>query len=200
MGKLEYYFGTMASAKSGKLLMTCHQYMDCGAHCILLKPSFDSRDKEGHINSRAVQSKPCTLINTDTNIVELVNSLLDKKYDYTCVLVDEVQFLTTEQINQLWQISRNKEFLIDVQCYGLKTTYTNELFEASSKLLVLADKTYCLPSMCSFCHNEATTHLRIINGVPVKQGHFNIIGDINKSNEYYKSVCQSCYNNPPENL
>lgn len=190
----------MASAKSGKLLMTCHQYMECGAQCILLKPSLDTRDLEGHINSRAVESKPCIIIHPETNIINLVEPLLDENFNYTCILVDEVQFLKPEQIEQLWTLSRKKDKHIDVQCYGLKTTYTNELFEASSKLLVLADKDYCLPSMCSFCHNDATTHLRIVNGIPIKQGHFNIIGDVNKSKEYYKSVCQSCYINPPTNL
>lgn len=200
MGKLQYFYGTMASAKSGKLLMTCHQYMNCGAQCILLKSSLDTRDTEGHINSRAVKSKPCLLIHPDTDIIELVTPLLKKESSYICILVDEVQFLEPIQIEQLWQLTRYEDYFIDVQCYGLKTTYTNELFEASKKLLIMADNIECLPSMCSYCHNEATTHLRIVNGVPIKKGHFNIIGDVNKTKEYYKSVCQNCYHNPPENL
>lgn len=200
MGKLEYFYGTMASAKSGKLLMTCHQYTNCGAQCILLKSSIDTRDTDGYINSRAVQSKPCLLIHPDTDIIKLVTPLLKKESSYICVLVDEVQFLEPSQIEQLWQLTRFTDYHLDVQCYGLKTTYTNELFEASKKLLILADNIQCLTSMCSYCHSEATTHLRIVDGTPIKEGHINIIGDVNKSKEFYKSVCQNCYHNPPENL
>ena len=200
MGQLNYYFGTMASAKSGRLLMTCHQYTACGTQCILLKPSFDTRNKEGHINSRAVQSKPCTIIHPDTNIIDLVRPMLDMSNPYICIFIDEVQFLSTEQISQLWDISRIKETTVDVFCYGLKTTYQNNLFDASAELLVLADYTECLPSMCSYCHNSATTHLRIVDGKVVKHGDIHIIGDIKNSKEHYKSVCQSCYKNPPDNL
>lgn len=200
MGQLHFYYGTMASAKSGRLLMTCHQYTDCGTQCVLLKPSFDTRDTEGHINSRAVQSKPCTLIHPDTNIVDLVKPMLDLSNPYICVFVDEVQFLSKEQIYQLWEISKLTETTVDVYCYGLKTTYLNTLFEASSTLWILAEHIECLPSMCSYCHNDATTHLRIVNNKVIKEGTTHIIGDIANGKEYYKSVCQCCYNNPPKDL
>lgn len=200
MGKLEFYYGTMASAKSANLLMTCHQYMDCGTQCILLKSSLDTRNETGFIYSRAVEPKPCLLVHPETNIFELVKPLIKHASSYICIFVDEAHFLKPEHINQLWELSRLEDFHIDVKCYGLKTSYTNELFKTSSRLLILADSIHCLPSMCSFCHNEATTHLRIVDGVPVKKGPVYMVGDVEKSEGYYRSVCQSCYKKPPKKL
>ncbi len=194
MSELHFYYGTMASAKSGRLLMTCHQYTECGTQCILLKPSSDTRFKAGHITSRAVQSKPCLLIESDTNIHDIINEQIKPNFEYICVFVDEVQFLKPEQIKQLWEISHSNDKNIDVFCYGLKTTYLNTLFDSSKELLIYADYIECLPSMCSFCHNKATTHLRFVKDEVVTSGNVQIIGDVQGNVEYYKSVCQDCYN------
>lgn len=204
MGELSFSYGTMASAKSANLLMKCHQQAATGIQCILMKPHRDNRWEEKYITSRAVQGKPCELIYTDTNIKELFYSLIEPGTTFVSLFVDEVQFLTLDHIEQLWEISRLSDINVEVHCYGLLVHYLNDTFKSSSKLLIHADKTECLISKCQYCYNNASTHLRIVNGTPIKSVHDekDIIktGDTENSDDYYASVCQSCYKNPPDNL
>ena len=204
MGELSFSYGTMASAKSANLLMKCHQQTATGIQCILMKPHIDNRWEEKHITSRAVQSKPCELIYTDPDIKELFYSLIEPGTTFVSLFVDEVQFLTLDHIEQLWELSRLTDINVEVHCYGLLVTYLNDTFKSSNKLLIHADKTECLASKCQFCYNNASTHLRIVNGTPIKsvndEQDIIKLGDTKNSNEYYASVCQSCYKNPPENL
>ena len=106
MSKLRYFYGTMASAKSSNLLMKVHQFEESGAKCLLLKPSIDNRS-EGEIYSRIIPSRSCYLINSSTDICKLVYNIMDyetgENYDY--IFVDEVQFLSKEQIKQLWVLA-----------------------------------------------------------------------------------------------
>ena len=113
------------------------------------------------------------------------------KYDY--IFVDEVQFLSKEQIKQLWRIAHKQN--IDVFCYGLKNTYQNNLFPGAEQLLIMADTSEEIKSKCCYCGNKATTHLRFVNGKVETEGDL-IKVDNNESrnnNEEYKSVCQDCW-------
>lgn len=204
MGKLIFSYGTMASAKSANLLMTCHRHIDTGIKCILLKPHLDNRWDSKKITSRAVKSKPCEIVYPNTDIVELFYSLIDKDTTFVSLFVDEVQFFTEEHIEQLWELSRLKDIEVEVHCYGLLVTYLNTMFKSSSKLLIYSNKIECLASKCQYCNNDASTHLRIVNNIPIKsldnESDIIKIGDIDNSTERYASVCQSCYKNPPTTL
>lgn len=189
-GKLRYYYGTMSSLKTGTLLTKVHQFEQSGCNTILLKPSFDTRD-DGIIKSRAIcEGRPCVTFDKDANVFEIVKSLIVKNVK-TVVFVDEVNFITPEQVKQLWQVTR-KLGSVDVFTYGLKTNYLNELFESSKQLLIMADTVEEIKSMCSYCHNKATTHLRYVNDKPTFVGEVCIVGDVTGT-EYYKSVCQDCW-------
>lgn len=199
MGKLYYFYSCMNGAKSANLLTKAHQFKESGCNVLLLKPSFDTRD-EGVIKSRAIlEPQPCYVFDKDTNVFRLVYSLLGRimeekrKIGKVCVFVDEVNFATKKQIEQLWELTRSP-YDISVFAYGLKTTYQNELFEASEKLLILSDSITEMKSMCSQydCSQKATTHLRKIGDKYVFQGETTIVGDV-QGDEKYESVCMSCW-------
>ena len=191
MKKLRYYYGCMNSMKSATLLMKAHQFEEAGCKVFLFKPAFDSRDY-GEIRSRAIQyGRECIIFNKDVSLIFLILKKLDiKSEDRAVLFFDEINFMTKEQIKQLWVLSKHHN--IDVFCYGLKLNYKNELFEASKELLILADTVEEIKSMCSMCDNKATTHLRFINKKAVFEGEDYIVGDI-IGEEKYLSVCQECY-------
>ena len=191
MKKLRYYYGCMNSMKSATLLMKAHQFEQAGCKVFLFKPAFDNRDY-GEIRSRAIQyGRECTIFSKDVNLIDLVLKKIDiNANDRVVLFFDEINFMTKEQIKQLWILSKHHN--IDVFCYGLKLTYKNRMFEASEELLILADTVEEIKSMCSKCDNKATTHLRLINNKVVVEGENYIIGDIT-GEEKYLSVCQKCY-------
>ena len=115
---------------------------------------------------------------------------LSKKYDFlrpNCVIiVDEAQFLTKDQVNQLKQISQT----IPVLCYGLLTNFKTELFEGSKRLVEIADSLSEIKSVCR-CGRKATVNARIINGKIVTDGAEVLIG----ADETYEGMCYNCYIN-----
>ena len=196
MGKLRFYYGAMNSLKTGTLLTKVYQFEQCGCNTILLKPSFDTRDS-GVIKSRAIsEGRVCHTFDHNTDLYLLINALKQNGMK-NVVFVDEVSFVQPEQVHHLWEASRGLD--VDVFTYGLKTNYLNELFEASNELLILADTIEEIKSMCSRCHDKATTHLRYVNDKPVFDGDSCIAGDIN-GEEYYVSVCQECWHKEFERM
>lgn len=180
--KLYYFYGTMSAGKSLNLLAKAHQFEEAGSKIAIFKPAFDTRD-EGVVRTRAGLQKKCHLIHENDNIIQKVAGVL---YVDT-IFVDEAQFLTEEQIMQLWKLAKFGN--IRVFCYGLKTNFKNELFPASAKLMVLADKVEELVSKCAYCDNKATTHIKV-GGTDSECE----VGDIKLNNgPIYKSVCQVCY-------
>lgn len=189
MGKLRFYHGCMNSLKTGTLLTKVYQFEQCGCNAIILKPSFDTRD-EGVVKSRAIAGeRKCVTFDYDEDIFLLIKAFM-KDGVKNVVFVDEISFASTEHVHHLWEAS--KELDVDVFCYGLKTNYKNELFDASKELLILADTVEEIKSMCSCCNNKATTHLRFIGEAPIFDGVDCIVGDT-RGEEHYKSVCQECW-------
>lgn len=198
-GKLYYFYSTMNAGKSATLILKEFQFRQAGSTTFVLKPMLDTRS-EGTIKSRAIKNElNCNVFGKDTNLHRLVFSLMGQylskghKLDDICVFVDEVNFITKEQVQQLFELSRSR-YNIKVFCYGLKTNYLNELFEASERLLVLADTVEEIKSKCSVkgCENKATTHVRYCNNQLVLDGNGIKVGDV-IGDERYESICQTCY-------
>lgn len=191
MSKLRFYYGTMNSMKSATLLMKAYQFEEADCNVILMKPAIDTRDI-GQIKSRAInEGRDCIILKDDSNIIEIVKQFtryLKKKK--TIVFIDEAQFLSLDHVNELFELTTIYD--IDVYAYGLKLNYKNELFEASEKLLILADTVEEIKSMCK-CGNKATTHVRYINGQPTLDGIGIKVGDV-IGDDRYESVCQRCWN------
>ncbi len=184
MGKLRYFYGTMNSMKSATLLMKVHQFVESGAKVVVLKPNFDTRSTWGKVESRAiVDSKPCIEFGEHDNLYEDF-----KGRKGSIFFVDEIQFATVEHIRQLLKLSFDNE----VFCYGLKNSYNNRLFPASSELLVLSGTIEEIKSKCARCPSKATTHLRIVGNEAIFGDVDAIIGDV-KGEERYESVCQECW-------
>lgn len=196
MAKVYFYFGAMSSSKSANLLMNVYNYEQQGKNVLLLKPTFDTRSGEGLIKSRVGLQHKATEFNENNNLVTIVGNYRianNKKPD--CIFVDEVHFATKEHIRQLVAIADDLD--INVICYGLKNSYTGELFDSIQVLLAEANNVYEIKSSCEFCNSKATHHLRVIDGVVVRSGEQNIVGDT-VGEEKYISVCRKHWYNPPE--
>ena len=138
---LRYFFGSMASAKTLRLLSTAYNFEEKGVQIMVLKPSLDTRDGEGLIRSRAGLERKCIMIDKDINLYKAIKAyknVLNAQFEtLKWVLIDECQFLTEEQVEQLSDVV---DFLgINVMCFGLRTDFQSRLFPGSKRLFELAD-------------------------------------------------------------
>jgi thymidine kinase len=201
MSKLYFRYGTVKCGKSLDLIKVIYNYKEDNKDVILIKPSIDTKNF-GIINSRACDtSYNCDYIlyplqtpipkNTDVKLInnleyflnDITNNINTQKY--SCVLVDECQFLEPQYIYVLYTISK----IIPVICYGLKTNYKQQLFNGSARLLELADSIEEIKSICYKCNKKAIFSVKTINdkhiytGVEIEISH----------NEIYKPVCKLHY-------
>ncbi|MCT4686197.1 thymidine kinase [Vallitalea sp.] len=193
MAKLFFKYGTVFSAKSLNLIATAHNYQTQGKEVLLLIPKIDTRS-DGYVSTRAGFKMPAELIDEGTDIYNLYVSHRKQKYNIDCILVDECQMLKSKHIDQLREIV--DEYNTPVICYGLRVSYTLELFDASKRLFELADKLEEIKTVCWFCNNKATHNLKIVDGKPVYEGKPIDIGGLEK----YVPVCYHCFKNPREIL
>ena len=189
MGKLIFYYGTMGSAKTANALMTRYQYLQNGRSVWLIKPATDTRDdKEGKtiIKSRIGLEAESRAIRDGDNIFNIYN--LDWGYNKPDVIIgDEVQFFSSEQIEQLRDIATFLD--IDVLCFGLRTNFITQSFTGSSRLFELADDFIKLDNICD-CGCTALINARLDrSGNIITAGENILIG----GDSQYKSMCWKCY-------
>lgn len=155
---------------------------------LLFNSALDDRFKHGEITSRVGLSEPANLYTKDTNLLDVYKELCEKNGGhFDCVLVDEAQFLSKEQVYQLTNIC--DLYKVPVLCYGLRTDFQGELFEGSQSLLAWADKLIELKAVC-YCGKKATHVIRIDkDGNALSQGEKVQIG----SESSYESVCRYHY-------
>lgn len=169
----------MGAGKSATLINTHFMLCNANKKVAVLKPCIDTRNGKGLIKSRNGQTLSCTSIKKDCNIENIIADEID------IVIVDEAQFLTEEQVNQLYRLSKG----IDVYCYGLLTDFKTELFEGSKRLIELADELEHIKSLCK-CGNIANRNARIDSkGKVIKDGQQILIG----ADETYQGCCNWCY-------
>ena len=187
MANLEYRYGPMNSGKSMALLQMAHNYEENNKKVILVKSVTDTKGGDYLVSrigpKRKIQVK-----------LERTESLLDDKYDTLikdkdAILVDEAQFLTDRQVEDLWIIAKTKN--IPVICFGLKTNFKSEFFEGSKRLFELADKFKELETICK-CGNKARFNARKVNGHFVFYGDEFVIDNENENTEYVP-LCGKCY-------
>lgn len=188
MSKLYFKYGTMGSSKTANALMCKFNYEQQGFSVLLLKPKADTRDIENGeyvVKSRIGLKSYCETFTETDNLQELFKNLNNKK-KYDVVMIDECQFATKEQVNQLKCISEK----IDVLCYGLLTDFKTELFEGSKRLIELADSLKEIKSMCK-CGKKASVNARFVNGKLVIDG--DVVAIENSNNVKYEPMCYSCF-------
>lgn len=188
MAQLFYTYSTMSAGKSLDLLKVNHNYREQGKKTLLFTPRIDTRHGEGKITSRIGIQEDALSVDYEFNFYEYVkrNKIVSEKV--YCILIDEAQFLSREQIVQL---SRVVDWLgIPVMCYGLKNDFQNNLFEGSEALLLYADKIIEIKTICAkdTCGKKAIMNLRMSDGKPVYEGSQIQIGD-----EEYLPVCRKHY-------
>ena len=182
MAKLYFRHGTMGSAKTLNLLAVAHSYRQQGKRVILLKPDLDTRFGKQNIKSRAgLQMEADVLVSPTTNLFEL------DLEGVSCMLVDEAQFLTPENVQQLRDIALLKG--IPVICYGLRTDFRSKLFPGSMRLMELADSIEEVKATCFFCNRKSIMNLKHVDGKPTLDGPTVQIG----AEEKYLPVCYACY-------
>ena len=181
MKRLYFKYGVMGSSKSAQALMTAFNYTQKGYDVLLMKPKVDTREKEEIIRSRVGLKAACKVFDKATNLIEFV-----AKYPSTqVVIVDEVQFCTKEQIDQLKELTLKD---MTVLCYGLKTNFKSELFEGSKRLLEIAESIQEIKAVCR-CGAKATINARVVDGLVVTSGKSIQIG----GDEKYEAMCYACW-------
>jgi thymidine kinase len=174
----------MNAGKSVNLITTNHNYIENGKKTICFTSAKDDRYGKGKITSRIGISIDAILVYENTNIYDIVN----KENEISCVFVDEVQFLSKEQVFQLADIV--DELNIPVICYGLRSDYMLEAFESSKYLMAISDSLEEIKTICFECKSKkAIVNARIIDDKIVTKGEQVQIG----GNESYKPLCRKCY-------
>lgn len=178
MAKLYFKFGTMGSSKTAQALMTKFNYEQKGMKVLLIKPSLAIRD-EAKVRSRIGLESDCKLVTKKDNLTKYVSN-------ESVVIVDEAQFLTTEQVNECRYIADH--FAIPVFCYGLRTDFRTNLFEGSKRLFEVADSIEDIKNICE-CGRKAIFNARVNEyGELIPEGEC-----IEKVVYDYKPVCSICY-------
>ena len=189
MCKLYYYYGVMGSSKSLRLLATAHDFDEKGIPILVIKPSADTRDGLNVVKSRAGLERECISIDPNVNIYDVVNeyvkiSMVTQSSGLKWILVDECQFLTEEQVDQLSDIV---DFLgINVICYGLRTDFKSKLFPASKRLFELADDIEEVKTSCN-CGERASINARFNkDGKIITEGSQILVG----GDDLYHAICR----------
>jgi thymidine kinase len=183
VAKLYFYYAAMNAGKSTLLLQADFNYRERGMETMLWTAAHDDRSGAGVIGSRVALSAPAHMYNPDSDLFEAVADEL-KRRKLDCILIDEAQFLTRDQVLQLCRIS--DEVGIPVLCYGLRTDFQANLFEGSAALLALADSLIELKAVCE-CGRKATMNLRVdAEGHAVAAGAQTEIG----GNDRYVALCR----------
>ncbi|HHX59832.1 MAG TPA: thymidine kinase [Epulopiscium sp.] len=188
MSKLYFWYGAMNCGKTTHLLQVIHNYESQNMNTILLKSKHDSKGDDYVISRLGIKKKVDVLVNTETNILEMIHGFLAEKGQIHCIMVDEVQFLKASHIDQLLQVA--VEYNIPVMCYGLRTDFRMDGFEGSSRLLELAHSIAEIKNICS-CGKKATLNGRKINGKFVFDGAQVVID--NQAEVEYEALCPKCF-------
>lgn len=180
--KMYFYYGAMGSSKTANALMTRFNWEDKGKKVALLKPSIDNRDGVDIVKSRAGLMAKAILIYPESKIRDV---LPDAVEEYDNLIVDEAQFLTKEQVDELRDIADEGTL---VMCYGLKADFMGNLFEGSKRILELADSLREIVTMCP-CGKKAIMNARYSGNKILYEGEQVVVG----GNESYIALCHRCY-------
>ena len=186
MAKLYFKYGAMGSSKTAQALITKYNYEENDLKVWLIKPSADTRDGAAILRSRIGLEAQVEVIPPEVDIY--ARFLGGKARRSDVIIVDECQFLTEKQIDQLRNIVN--EHNIPVLCFGLRTDFQTRLFPGSRRLMELADCIEEIKTMCD-CGAKATVNARINDGYIVTEGAQVVLG----GNDSYIAMCHRCYKN-----
>lgn len=174
MAKLYFRYGAMGSSKTANAIMVRYNYMERGQRALMLKSRVEGRDGDHQVRSRSGFSAPC-------EYMEDIDKIDVKQY--ACLIVDDAQFLSREQVRKLTDIVDAQD--VPVICYGLRADFKGDLFPGSEALLAWADAIEEVKTVC-WCGRKATFNARVVDGCVVKEGEQVVLG----GNESYVSLCR----------
>ena len=184
MAKLYFKYGAMGCSKTAQALITKFNYEERDMKVLFLKPALDTRDGEGVARSRIGLSAPAYPVSAD---LDLYAFFCENHADCQVVIVDECQFLTPEQVDQLGDIVLKKNR--PVLCFGLATDFTTHLFPGSKRLFEIAESVSEIKSVCR-CGAKATVNARFDSeGRVVTSGEQVMLG----GNDRYMAMCRKCW-------
>ncbi|NQZ33152.1 MAG: thymidine kinase [Oceanospirillaceae bacterium] len=184
MAQLYFYYSAMNAGKSTSLLQSSHNYTEQGMQVLLFTAAVDERVEKGVIASRIGLRSDALVFEPDTQLYTQINEFFEKS-ELHCVFVDEAQFLSRDQVDQLARVVDRLN--IPVLCYGIRSDFQGELFPGSQRLLNIADKLTELKAVCH-CGRKATMVVRRdAQGNTVSAGEQVVIG----GNDSYESMCRN---------
>ena len=178
MAKLYFRYGVMGSSKTANALMVRYNYEERGQEALLVKPEIDQRDGAKFVASRMGLSHPCIYFSEMRSMDE---AALKR---YACVIVDEAQFLSREEVRFLVHIV--DDWNVPVICYGLRADFSGQLFPGSQELLATADLIEEVKTIC-WCGKKATCNARFDKeGKVLREGEQVVLG----ANDQYIGLCR----------
>jgi thymidine kinase len=185
MAKLYFKYGVMGSSKTAQALITKFNYEERGMSVWLIKPQIDSRDGIGIVKSRAGLSASAYVFPPEEDIYRSFQQKQLQRMDV--IIVDECQFLSEEQVDQLSMIVI--DYNIPVLCFGLRADFRTKMFPGSKRLMEIADSITEIKTICS-CGRKATVNVRLDEqGKIITEGEQILIG----GNDRYTAMCYQCF-------
>ena len=178
MAQLYFKYGAMGSSKTANALMTRFNYEERGQKTLLVKPRLDTRDGDHMVVSRIGLTYPCIYFDEmqQLSVMELQQN--------ACVIVDEAQFLTRDEVRYLTELV--DDWNIPVICYGLRADFKGDLFPGSAELLATADIIEEVKTIC-WCGKKAVCNARFDeSGHVLKEGEQVVLG----ANDQYIGLCR----------
>ena len=184
MAKLYFKYGAMGCSKTAQALITKFNYEERGMKVLLMKPAIDDREGADVVRSRIGLESPCLMVPADMDLYRLYE---EHYSDCDVIIVDECQFLTEKQVDELGDLVLEKD--IPVLCFGLRTDFLTHLFPGSKRLLEIAESVTEIKSVCR-CGAKATVNARFDDhGNVVYRGAQVLIG----GNSRYEAMCRRCW-------
>jgi thymidine kinase len=183
MAKLYFYYSSMNAGKSTSLLQSSYNYRERGMNTIVMAPELDDRYRVGQVTSRIGLESDAVSFRPGDDLFKVIKAALQDGPVH-CVLIDEAQFLTKDQVFQLTEVTDSLD--VPVLAYGLRTDFRGEPFEGSKYLLAWADNLKEIKAICH-CGTKATMVIRMDEyGNAIKEGEQIEIG----GNDRYVSMCR----------
>lgn len=188
MAQLYFRYGAMGCGKTMQLLQVAFNYEERGQKVCVIKPRTDTKNGTKLLTRIGPERETQFTFTKRDNIY---NKIAKEYKNVDCILVDEAQFLTPKQVDQLMSIV--VDFNIPVMCYGLRLNFRQEDggFEGATRLLQIAHKIEEIKTICD-CGHKATLNCRFLNGQLVTDGP-DILIDDGKTDIQYRALCQNCY-------
>ena len=185
MAKLYFFYGAMNSGKTTRIIQCAYNYEEQGMNAILMKPKIDTKGSEYIVSRIGAKKKVDFLIEPKANIYDLI---VEKYTNVDLFIVDEAQFLSADQVNQLMDIV--VDLNIPVMCYGLRTDFQGKAFPGAQRLLEIAHELTEIKTICE-CGKKAMFNVRLIDGKVQTEGDSVAIDGEGKVT--YTVACARCF-------